>query len=55
MFPLYIDPGTGSMIVQFFIALIAGAALFYKKIVFYFLKTFFPKKLQKKLNQEDED
>jgi hypothetical protein len=55
MFPLYIDPGTGSMVIQFFIALIAGVALFYRRIVFYLLKTFFPRKFKKKMEGDNED
>ncbi len=29
---LYIDPGTGMIILQFFISLIAGVVIFFKKI-----------------------
>lgn len=55
MINLYIDPGTGSLIMQFLIAIIAGIALFYKRIVYVLLKTFVPKRLEKKINKQDED
>jgi hypothetical protein len=33
MIPLYFDPGTGALIVQFLAAFAAGALMFYKTIV----------------------
>lgn len=34
MIPLYFDPGTGALIVQFFAAVVAGILLFYKTVLF---------------------
>jgi hypothetical protein len=51
---LYIDPGTGSLLLQMLLGVIAGIVVFYKKIVYYFLKIFNPKKLKEKL-KNDED
>ena len=33
MIPLYFDPGTGALIVQFLAAAVAGVLLFYRTIV----------------------
>lgn len=33
MIPLYFDPGTGALIVQFLAATVAGVLLFYRTIV----------------------
>ena len=33
MIPLYFDPGTGALIVQFLAAVVAGVLLFYRTIV----------------------
>ena len=33
MIPLYFDPGTGALIVQFLAAAVAGVLLFYKTVV----------------------
>jgi len=32
MIPLYFDPGTGALIVQFFAAAVAGVLLFYRTL-----------------------
>ena len=34
MLPLYFDPGTGALIVQFFAAAVAGVLLFYKTVAY---------------------
>ena len=34
MIPLYFDPGTGALIVQFLAAAVAGVLLLYKTVVF---------------------
>ncbi|PXY43452.1 hypothetical protein [Flavobacterium hydrophilum] len=34
MIPLYFDPGTGALIVQFLAAAVAGVLLFYKTVMF---------------------
>lgn len=49
MIPLYFDPGTGALIVQFLAAFAAGFVLFYKKIIL-IVKSFFG---IKKDNQND--
>jgi hypothetical protein len=33
MVPLYFDPGTGALIVQFIAAFVAGVVLFYKTLI----------------------
>ena len=33
MIPLYFDPGTGALIVQFLAAAVAGVLLFYRTVV----------------------
>lgn len=33
MIPLYFDPGTGALIVQFFAAAVAGVLLFYRTVM----------------------
>jgi hypothetical protein len=33
MIPLYFDPGTGALIVQFLAAFVAGALLFYRTVI----------------------
>lgn len=33
MIPLYFDPGTGALIIQFFAAAVAGFLMFYKTVV----------------------
>jgi hypothetical protein len=38
--PLYLDPGTGSLIIQLVIAAITGAFFFVRKIREYFLNLF---------------
>jgi hypothetical protein len=40
MLPLYFDPGTGALIVQFFAAFVAGVLLFYRTVI-HKIKTFF--------------
>jgi hypothetical protein len=40
MIPLYFDPGTGALIVQFLAAAVAGVLLFYRTIV-HKIKTIF--------------
>lgn len=40
MIPLYFDPGTGAMIVQFLVAIGASIVLFYNKIKQFFLSFF---------------
>ncbi len=39
MLPLYFDPGTGALIVQFFAAFVAGVLLFYRTVI-HKIKTF---------------
>lgn len=34
MIPLYFDPGTGALIVQFIAAAVAGVLLFYRTIIY---------------------
>jgi hypothetical protein len=33
MIPLYFDPGTGALVVQFFAAVVAGVLLFYRTVL----------------------
>jgi hypothetical protein len=55
MFLLYIDPGTGSLLLQMLLGAVAAVVLFYKRITFFFLKTFNKKKLEDKLKENNED
>ena len=52
MISLYIDPGTGSLLLQMLLGAVAGVILFWKRIVYFFLKIFNPKKLKDKLKEE---
>lgn len=49
LFLNYIDPGTGSLIIQMLLGAVAAVVLFYKRILYYFYKIF----NKKKLNQEN--
>jgi hypothetical protein len=49
MIPLYFDPGTGALIVQFLAAAVAGVLLFYRTIV-HKIKSIFGVK-----NEEEDD
>jgi hypothetical protein len=49
MIPLYFDPGTGALIVQFLAAAVAGVLLFYRTIV-HKIKSIFGVK-----NKEEDD
>ncbi|MBI2258299.1 MAG: hypothetical protein HYU67_05310 [Flavobacteriia bacterium] len=51
----YIDPGTGSLLIQMLLGAVAAVVLFYKRIVFFFLKIFNKKKLNEKLENQNED
>lgn len=52
---LYIDPGTGSLLLQMLLGAVAALVLFYKRIVYFFLKIFNKKKLEEKLKDGNED
>lgn len=53
MIPLYFDPGTGALIVQFLAAAVAGVLLFYRTIV-HKIKTIFGVKEKKEDDFMDE-
>ncbi|MBI2258851.1 MAG: hypothetical protein HYU67_08135 [Flavobacteriia bacterium] len=55
MYQLYIDPGTGSLLLQMLLGAVAAVVLFYKRIVYFFLKIFNKKKLEEKLKDGNED
>lgn len=51
---LYIDPGSGSYLIQLIIAGILGA-LFYFKSIWWKIKSFFTRKKPNENNEEDND
>lgn len=53
MIPLYFDPGTGALIVQFLAAAVAAALLFYR-MVLQKIKSFFGVKNKKEVDFMDE-
>lgn len=53
MIPLYFDPGTGALIVQFVAAAVAGVLLFYKTLL-YKIKSIFGLKGKKEDDFMDE-
>jgi len=54
MIPLYFDPGTGALIVQFLAAAVAGVLLFYRTIM-HKIKTLFGVKDKEEDDFMDED
>lgn len=50
---LYIDPGSGSYLVQAIVAAVLGVAFFFKNIILY-IKVFFSRFTRKKRNKIDE-
>ncbi len=54
MIPLYFDPGTGALIVQFFAAAVAGMLLFYRTII-HKIKSVFGIKTKKEDDFMDEE
>ena len=54
MIPLYFDPGTGALIVQFLAAAVAGVLLFYRTIV-HKIKSIFGVKDKEEDDFMDED
>lgn len=54
MIPLYFDPGTGALIVQFLAAAVAGVLLFYRTVI-HKIKTLFGVKDKEEDDFMDED
>ena len=54
MIPLYFDPGTGALIVQFFAAAVAACLLFYRTLISK-VKSLFGIKTQKKDDFDDDE
>ncbi|RZJ64492.1 MAG: hypothetical protein EOO50_15310 [Flavobacterium sp.] len=54
MIPLYFDPGTGALIVQFFAAAVAGVLLFYKTVTMK-IRSIFGMKPKQQTDFMDED
>jgi hypothetical protein len=53
MIPLYFDPGTGALIVQFLAAAVAGVLLFYRTVI-HKIKSIFGVKDKKEYDFMDE-
>jgi len=55
MIPLYFDPGTGALIVQFLAAAVAGVVLFYKTVLHKIKSVFGIKSKEQNDFMEDDD
>ena len=52
-FLLYIDPGSGSMIIQMLIGVAVAAGVFFRKIKFFFLHLFNKKEKSSAIEEEN--
>lgn len=52
-FLLYIDPGSGSMIIQMLIGMAVAAGVFFRKIKFFFLNLFSKKEKSSAIEEEN--